>query len=74
MRTARLLAVSPSMHCAGGGVCLGGVSALRGVPASGAGEGCIPACNGADNPPPPTVNRITDTCKNIALPQLRCGR
>ena len=23
---------------------------------------------------PPTVNRITDRCKNIALPQLRCGR
>ena len=25
-------------------------------------------------PPPPLVNRITDTCKNITLPQLRCGR
>ena len=22
----------------------------------------------------PPVNRITDTCKNITLPQLRCGR
>ena len=22
----------------------------------------------------PSVNRITDTCKNITLPQLRCGR
>ena len=22
---------------------------------------------------PPPVNRITDTCKNITLPQLRCG-
>ena len=32
---------------------------------------CIPACNGAD---PPSVNRITDACKNITLPQLRCGR
>ena len=31
---------------------------------------CIPACNGTD----PPVNRITDTCKNITLPQLRCGR
>ena len=31
---------------------------------------CIQACNGAD----PPVNRITDTCKNINLPQLRCGR
>ena len=24
--------------------------------------------------PAPPVNRITDTCKNITLPQLRCGR
>ena len=24
--------------------------------------------------PPPPVNRITDRCKNITLPQLRCGR
>ena len=23
---------------------------------------------------PPPMNRITDTCKNITLPQLRCGR
>ena len=23
---------------------------------------------------PPPVNRITDACKNITLPQLRCGR
>ena len=23
---------------------------------------------------PPPVNRIADTCENIALPQLRCGR
>ena len=25
-------------------------------------------------PPPPPMNRITDTCKNITLPQLRCWR
>ena len=24
--------------------------------------------------PNPPVNRITDTCKNITLPKLRCGR
>ena len=24
--------------------------------------------------PPPPVNRITDACENITLPQLRCGR
>ena len=28
----------------------------------------VPACNGADTPPP--VNRITDKCKNITLPKL----
>ena len=40
-----------------------------------------PAARNAGIPslPPPTptptpVNRITDTCKNITLPQLRCGR
>ena len=27
-----------------------------------------------DTPTPPPVNRITDKCKNIILPQLRCGR
>ena len=27
---------------------------------------------GPDTPPP--VNRITDTCKNITLAQLHCGR
>ena len=26
------------------------------------------------DPPPPPVNRITDACENITLPQLRCGR
>ena len=43
MRTARLLPVSPSVHCPGGGylplVRGGGVSAPRGVPASGWGGG-----------------------------------
>ena len=33
-----------------------------------------PAARHAGIPPPPPVNRITDTCKNITLPQLRCGR
>ena len=27
---------------------------------------------GPDTPPP--VDRITDACENITLPQLRCGR
>ena len=30
---------------------------------------CIPACNGAD----PHVNRMTDRCKNITLPQTSFG-
>ena len=29
-------------------------------------------CTWSGTPPP--VNRITHTCKNITLPQLRCGR
>ena len=34
----------------------------------------IPPAMHAGIPLPPSVNRITDTCKNITLPQLRCGR
>ena len=48
MRTARLLPVSPSMHCAGGGgggICSGGVCSGGRVPASGPG-GCVPALGG----------------------------
>ena len=62
------------MHCAGG-VCLGvpGPGCAwsgcwgRGVPSwrvPGPGDG-IPACTEAD----PPVNRMTDRCKNITLPQ-----
>ena len=59
-----------------GGVCSQRVCLLGGVSAWGClllgGGGCvIPACTEADTPP---VNRITDACKNITLPQLRCGR
>ena len=45
-----------------GSVCLGGVSAWG---------GCLPRGVSARYPP---VNRMTDGCKNITLPQLRCGR
>ena len=31
-------------------------------------------CNACWDTTPSPVNRITDTCKNITLPQLRCGR
>ena len=61
MRTARLLPVSPSMHCAGG-VSTPGGCLLPGGSALGRG---IPACTEAD----PSGNRMTDRCKNITLPQ-----
>ena len=86
MHTARLLTVSPSMHCSGGRGCLLGGGAwswgdllVGGVCSRGCllrGGGCLvlgvwyPTCTEAD----PSVNRATDTCKNITLPQLRCGR
>ena len=64
MHTARLLTVSPGMHCAGGclplgvggqlpggGVCLpGGRYLLGGVPAPEGEGGGIPACTEADPP------------------------
>ena len=64
-----------------GGLVLGEVAwsrggAWSGVPGPG---GClvpgggIPASTEADTPLSP-VNRITDACENITLPQLRCGR
>ena len=82
MHTARLLTVSPSMHCAGG------VSALGGVP--GLGDVCSGGClvqggsalGGVSAPGVPgpggipgcteadtPVNRMTDRCKNSTLPQ-----
>ena len=64
MRTARLLPVSTSMHYGG---CLG-------VPASGlggaslwSGAGCLYPSMKWGRPAP--VNRMTDRCKNITLPQ-----
>ena len=59
MHTARLLPVSPSMHCGGGSA--PGVSAPGGVILGGSAPGgmCISACNGADTPP--SVDRILDT-------------
>ena len=76
MRTARLLPVSRSMHCAGGGACLwsgGGGACLwsRGVAClwSRGGlllGGCLPLVPGGipacnGSDPPPPVNRILDT-------------
>ena len=54
-----------------GRVCSGGCLLLWGVCSGGRGVCGIPAYTEADTPP---VNRITDACKNITLPQLRWGR
>ena len=47
-----------------GGLPCRGVSPAGGVSL----EGGLPACTEAD-PPPPPVNRMTNRCKNITLPQ-----
>ena len=70
-RTARLLPVSPSMHCAGGVSAPGGVCSGSGGVCSGGGfclAGCIPACTEADAL---LVNRMTDRCKKHNLRKLR---
>ena len=77
MRTARLLTVSPSMHCSGGclllgGVCLGGCVCLSGVCLPGG--RCLPLVPGcvsqhAMRQTPPLLKIMTDTCKNFTLPQ-----
>ena len=61
MRTGRSLTVCRSLLPGGECLLLGGLSA----------PGGIPTCTEADTP---SVNRITDACKNITLAQLRCGR
>ena len=50
------------------GVCPGGCLPGRCLPG---GRGCLPQCMLGYTPP---VNKITDACENITLPQLRCGR
>ena len=47
----------------------GGVPGLGGVPGPGGVSGPRGWCQVL-----PPVNRITHTCKNITLPQLRCGQ
>ena len=60
MHTARSLTVSPSMLCSGGGGC---ACLVLG--------GLYPSMHWGT--PPPHVNRITDACENITLPQLVTG-
>ena len=57
-----------SSRLLGRGVSAPGVSAPRGCLLQG---GCIPACTEADTP---TVNRMTDKCKNITFANFVCGR
>ena len=87
MGTTRLLPVSPSMHCAGGGLLPGGVSTSRGgVCSRGVSAcvgcllpggdllpgGCMSACTEADTPL--WTEWLTDRCKNITFPNFVCGR
>ena len=61
MRTARLLPVSPSMHCCGGCTCQG-VPFWVGVPARGV---YLPRYSPRGE---------TDTCKNITFANFVCER
>ena len=75
MRTARMLPVSPSMHCSRGGAPgLGGCTWSRGVYLVPGGGYLVPGDVPAQVFPPPPMDRITDACGNITLPQHRCGR
>ena len=71
MRTARLLTVSqhalPGVYLARGSTCPGGCISAGGVPAWAAVCTCPEGCTCPGTPPP--VNRMTDRCKNITLPQ-----
>ena len=70
MHTARSLTVSPSILCSGSGGLSRGEGVPGGVPAWS--RGGVVSQHALRLTPP--VNRITDACENITLPQLRCGR
>ena len=90
MHSSRMRTIRRSSRLLGGGVCQpggclpgGGCLPARGrLPAGGVfylpGQ-CLPGGGGvcpggclADTPTP--MDRMTDTCENITLPQLHCGR
>ena len=85
-RTARLLPVSPSLHCAGGclpwgsapeGVCswvgmLLGVCSLGDLLLGGSASGSV--SQHAMGRPPISTEFLTHATENITLPQLRYGR
>ena len=68
MRTARLLTVFPSMHSAGGCLLLGGSGPGR-VFAPGGRVCSRGVSQHALRQTPPCMDRMTDRCKNITLPQ-----
>ena len=82
MRVDRISLVPGGVYLVRGGVVYlvqGGVVylVLGGVPGPGGctWSGGVPGPGGVPGQVlPPSVNRITHTCKNITLPQLRCGR
>ena len=67
-------AAAGCVYLVGGGTWSGGCTWFRGCTWSGGvpGPGGCTWSGGCQVLPP--VNRITHTCKNITLPQLRCGR
>ena len=74
MHTTHVLTVSPSMPCTRGMPGPGGMCLLWGVPAPGGGAWSRGACSWgvskhALRQTPSPVNRMTNRCKNITLPQ-----
>ena len=78
MHTACTLTVSGGVYLVPEGVylVLGGVLSPRGCLTGGlTWGGCLPKGGGRPGQVlPPPVNRMTDACENITLPQLHCGQ
>ena len=82
MRAARLLPVSPSMHCTGRGEVTasgpgGYLPLVRGWVGTclwSGGEGVVCPSMQWGRPPPPWTEWLTDRCKNITFANFICGR